>query len=72
MIDYKYSRTEALIEALKANDGERLCAALLEEESSFSLHVMQYLDGRIMLDEGRAFTEEEFLEEYECRYWVVR
>lgn len=72
MIDYNYSRTETLIEALKANEGERLCAALLEEESSFSMHVLRYLGGRIILDEGRAFTEEEFLEEYECRYWVVR
>lgn len=72
MIDYNYSRTEALIEAVKANDGERLYSALLEEESSFSMHVLRYLGGRIMLDEGRAFTEEEFLEEYECRYWMVR
>lgn len=48
-----------MIEALKANGEERLCVALLEEESSFSMHVLRYADGSIVLDDDKAFAEEE-------------
>lgn len=72
MLDYQYTRTEGLTEAIKSKNDGKLSAALLEEESSFSMHVFRYTDGKIVMDEGKAFSEEEFLEEYECRYWILR
>lgn len=69
-MQYTYTRTLSLIEALKSN--HRLSAALLEEESSFSMHVFRYQDGQIVMDEGKCYREEEFLEEFEFGYWVVR
>lgn len=72
MTDYQYTRTQALLEAIKAKRGERLCAALLEEESSFSMHLFRVFEGKIIMDERKQYQEEEFLEEYEFGYWVVR
>lgn len=72
MLDYQYSRTEGLIEVIKSRNGDRLCAALLEEESTFSMHVFRYDEGRIVMDERKTLTEAEFADEFEVRYWIIR
>ena len=72
MFDYQYTRTQALLETIKSRRGEKLCAALLEEESSFSMHVFRFIEGKFIMDESKQYQEEEFLEEFECGYWVVR
>lgn len=70
MTDCTYSRTQSLIQAIKSN--HRLSAALLEEESSFSMHVFRYQDGQIVMDNEKIYREDKFLEEFEFGYWVVR
>jgi len=70
MTDYTYTRTQSLIDAIKSNN--RLSAALLEEESSFSIHVFRYQDEQIVMDDGKRYREDEFMEEFEFGYWVIR
>lgn len=36
------------------------------------MHVFRFIGGMIIMDERKQYQEEEFLEEYEFGYWVVR
>lgn len=68
MTDYTYTRTQTLLEAIKSKSGERLTAALLEEESTYSMHVFRYQNGKIVMDESKWYREEELLEEFVVGY----
>lgn len=76
-LDATSKRTAAVLELLKCYPDIDNSFALHEDGNTFSIHVFHFdsKTGEVCELQGpdfyKRFSEADFLEEYECRYWKV-